>query len=84
MFYTYVLYSLKDSKLYIGYTQNLKLRIEQHNKGNVSSTKNRLPLKLIYFEACINQTDALKREKYLESYYGKMFLRKRLQNWFVK
>ena len=84
MFYTYVLYSLKDSKLYIGYTQNLKLRIEQHNNGNVLSTKNRLPLKLIYFEACINQTDALKREKYFKSYYGKMFLRKRLQNWFVK
>ena len=82
IFYTYVLYSEKDKKLYYGFTHDLKLRIEQHNKGSVISTKHRRPLRLIYFEACLNQKDALKREKYFKTYYGSMFIKKRLQNYF--
>ena len=64
-YYTYVLQSEKDGKNYAGYTKDLNLRFEQHQKGQVESTKYRRPLKLIYFEACLNQQDALKREKYL-------------------
>ena len=79
-FFTYVLLSEKDNKYYTGYTSNLKQRIIQHNKGNVESTKNRRPFKLIYFEACLNQKDALKREKYLKTHYGKMYLGKRLKS----
>jgi len=41
-YYTYVLKSLKDGKMYTGYTRNLKLRFEKHNNGLVESTKNRL------------------------------------------
>ena len=68
LYYTYVLQSEKDNKFYTGYTKNIELRFEQHNKGLVQSTKERRPLKLIYFEACLNQQDATHREKYfLES-----------------
>ncbi len=81
--YTYVLQSLLDRKMYTGYTKNLKLRFEQHNKGLVYSTKHRRPLKLIYYEACINQQDATHREKYLKTYYGKMFIRRRLKSYFT-
>ena len=49
MFYTYVLFSLKDKKLYAGYSKDVKLRFEQHKKGLVESTKNRRPLELIYY-----------------------------------
>ena len=81
-YYTYVIISKKDNKLYYGFTENLKLRIEQHNKGQVKSTKYRIPLELIYFEACLSKNDALRREKYFKTYYGKMFLKKRLgQYW---
>jgi putative endonuclease len=82
MYYTYVLLSEKDGNYYVGYTQDLKLRFVQHQKGRVESTKHRLPLKLIYYEACINQYDALKREKYLKTHYGRMFLKNRLKNWY--
>lgn len=82
MFYTYVLHSEKDGNLYVGYTKDLNLRFEQHQNGYVESTKNRRPLKLIYFEACLEQADALKREKYLKTHYGKMFLRNRLKSYF--
>ena len=80
-YYTYVLESLKDGNHYTGYTENLRSRFEQHEKGEVDSTKNRRPLKLIYFEGCLNQKDALRREKYLKTHYGKMFLKKRLKSY---
>lgn len=53
MQYVYVLQSNRDNKFYTGYTKNLKLRFERHNKGLVESTKNRMPLKLVYYEACL-------------------------------
>ena len=83
MYYAYVLKSQNDGKFYTGFTKNLKLRFEQHNKGLVESTKDRRPLKLIYYEACLDQNDAAKREKYFKSYHGKMFLRKRLKSYLT-
>ncbi len=83
MFYVYVLLSNKDHKLYIGYTKNLKLRFEQHGNGEVESTKNRRPLILIYYEACLNRSDATKREKYFKTHYGHMFIKKRLKSYFT-
>lgn len=82
-YYTYILKSGKDGNNYAGYTQNLKLRFEQHQKGLVTSTKDRRPLKLIYYEACLTQKDALKREKYFKTHYGKMFLKNRLKSYFT-
>ena len=82
-YYIYVLKSEVDNKFYTGYTSNLKLRLEQHEKGYVQSTKHRRPLKLIYFEGCLNQQDATKREKYLKTHYGKMFLGNRLKSYLT-
>lgn len=84
MFYfTYVLLSLKDSGFYTGYTENLQNRFSSHNKGEVRSTRYRLPLKLIYYEACLNKEDALKREKYLKSTYGKRYIKNRLKQYLT-
>jgi putative endonuclease len=83
MYYVYVLKSNKDKKLYTGYTKDLKLRFEQHQKGLVGSTKHRRPFKLIYYEACLSQKDATHREKYLKTYFGKMFLKKRLKSYLT-
>ena len=83
MYYTYILKSKKDGELYTGSTKNLKLRFEQHQKGEVNSTRAKRPLQLIYYEACLNEQDARRREKSLKSYRGKMFLRRRLQSYFT-
>ena len=80
-FYTYILLSLKDDAHYIGYTSNLRKRLEEHNSGKNLSTKSRRPLKLIYFEACLDEDDAKQREKYFKSTIGRRYLSKRLQNW---
>ncbi len=67
MFYfVYVLLSLKDKQLYTGFTDNLKRRINEHNKGLVESTRNRRPLDLIYFEGYKDRKSALKREEFLK------------------
>ena len=83
MFYVYILMSLRDEGLYIGCTKDLKSRIKRHYSGMVESTKNRLPLKLVYYEACLNQSDALHREKYLKTTYGRRYLKNRLKKYFT-
>jgi putative endonuclease len=83
MYYTYILQSLKDMDFYTGFTKDLKLRFEQHNKGFIESTNHRMPFKLIYYEACLDRNDATRREKYLKSYHGKMFLKRRLKSYLT-
>ena len=77
-YYTYVLASKKDGELYVGFSTNLKKRVEQHNKGLVKITKKRAPLELVYYEACLNKDKAIKREKYFKTGFGRRFLKNRL------
>lgn len=79
MFYTYVLRSKKDRKLYIGWSNDLKNRILQHQKGLVIATKNRLPIELVYYEACLSEKGAIAREKQLKTGFGRAYLSKRLE-----
>jgi putative endonuclease len=78
-YYVYVLRSIKDKMFYVGFTHNILKRINEHNKGMVTSTKNRTPFELVYWEGCLNQTDATKREKYLKSSWGKRYIKNRLK-----
>jgi putative endonuclease len=82
-YYTYVLRSEVDNHFYVGFTKDLKLRFEQHQKGQVPSTKNRRPLHLIYYEASLSQADATHREKYLKTHHGRQFLHKRLKSYLT-
>jgi putative endonuclease len=83
VYYTYVLLSESDMEFYVGFTQNLKLRFEQRQKGLLESTEDRRPLNLIYYEACINRNDALRRERYFKAYHGRMFLKSRLKSYLT-
>ncbi len=80
MHYVYVLRSLKDKDLYTGSTKNLEIRLGQHQQGKVPATKNRRPLRFIYAEISNNIKDALHREKYLKTAWGKRYLRERVKN----
>ena len=82
MFYVYILQSLKDSKLYNGYSDNLKRRLNDHNKGKVAITKHRRPFRLIYYEAYLNQQDATTREKFFKTQWGRNYLKRTLKNYF--
>ena len=83
MHYTYVLQSERDDKFYAGFAKDLKLRFQQHCKGQVESTKDRRPLKLIYYEACLKHEDAQKRERYFKTYNCKRFLHNRLKSYLT-
>ncbi len=83
MYYVYVLQSEKDKNLYVGFINDIKTRLKLYSAGKVSSTKSRLPLKLIYYEACLNQDDATHREKYLKTSWGKKYLKNRLKHYLT-
>ncbi|GAB4454313.1 MAG: hypothetical protein OHK0036_17810 [Bacteroidia bacterium] len=83
-YYVYVLFSQKDGKRYTGMCKDIVERIQEHNKGNVPSTKSRRPLVLLYYEWCQYYKDAVKREKYLKSYYGKKYIKNRVKNFYQR
>lgn len=68
MFYVYALKSEQDGDLYIGYTEDLKRRLEEHNSGANKSTKSRKPFVLVYYEAYRNKSDAMTRERRLKQF----------------
>jgi len=70
MFYVYVLRSLKDGKHYVGHTQDLDNRIEEHNRGKSKSVRGRGPFVLIYKEPYQLRCQAMKRERQIKSYKG--------------
>ena len=74
-YFTYVLQSLRDSKFYIGMTNNVDRRFIEHQLGKNISTAKRCPLKLIFYEAYLNKSDAERREKYFKTTKGKVTLR---------
>ncbi len=80
MYYVYVLLSHKDKKFYTGFTNDLKKRLVEHNEGITKSTRYRKPLELVYFEGCKNRKDAMHRENYLKTTYGKRYIRNRIKN----
>ncbi len=70
MQYTYVLLSERDGRFYTGSTSDLRTRVRDHAAGRVKSTAHRVPLILIYYEACVNLDDARRRERFLKTGKG--------------
>jgi putative endonuclease len=78
LYYTYVLKSLKDNNLYIGWTDDLDNRLNNHNAGLVVSTAPRRPFEVVYYEVCLNKAKAIAREKYFKTGFGRRFLKSRI------
>ena len=79
MFYNYVIQSLKDKQLYIGFTTDLKKRLIEHNQGLNLSTKRYKPWIIVYYEACLDKGDAIRREGYLKTTQGGRLIKRRLK-----
>ena len=85
MYYVYLLENQNDFGWYIGYTADIKKRVEDHNSGKGSrTTKLGTNWKLIYYEAYINKKDAEGRERFLKSGSGRKYLKKQLKNYLEK
>jgi len=83
-YFVYILYSQKDKKLYVGCASNLENRIKKHNSGGVLSTKNRIPLVVIYSEEFKNKTDAFNKERFFKSLWSGKLKRKILKEYLDK
>lgn len=83
-FYVYVLFFWKDGNFYTGFTTNLRERLQQHARGEVTATKNRRPFKLIHYEYFINEVDAKAREVFLKSGFGRNQLKQSLKRTLEK
>ena len=70
MFYVYVIKSLKDGKHYIGYTNDIERRLQDHQRGKNISVRGRGPFTLIYKEIYQNRFEAVKRERQIKNYKG--------------
>ena len=84
MFYVYLLENQTDKSWYIGFTTNIKRRVEEHlSKAGGLYTRKKNALQLIYFEAYIHKLDAVGREKYLKSGAGRRFIKEQLAHYFL-
>lgn len=82
MFYIYLLECADDKSWYIGYSADLKQRIERHQMGEGARTTSRKKnWQLIYYEAYKNQQDAKRCERFLKSGSGRNFLKRQLANY---
>jgi len=81
--YVYVLRSLADREFYVGLTRDLRARLRAHNKGLITSTRRRTPFQLIYWEGCLNDSDAAQREKYLKTAWGKRYIKTRVRRYLT-
>ena len=84
MYYIYLLKSRNQKgKVYVGFTKDLKKRVYEHSSGKVFSTKQLLPIELVYYEAYKSKADAKNREKMLKQYGNSLsHLKRRLNQTF--
>ena len=83
-YYIYILQSKITGELYKGYTVDLKLRLQKHNRGLNFSTKGKRPWRVIHYEAYRNEKDAKRREKYLKTSQGSRLLKRMLKEYFYE
>ena len=76
MFYAYILQSLKSGRYYIGHILNLGARLERHQSGKVTATKNKGPWKIVYSEEFNLKIEANRRELEIKSKKSRIYIEK--------
>ena len=86
MWYTYIIQSITNKRLYVGVSNNLKRRFREHNQGiGGKYTRDNRPFKLIFYEAYLEKKDAYRAEKFFKSGYGREILKQdKLKSYFEK
>ncbi|MDP3998330.1 MAG: GIY-YIG nuclease family protein [bacterium] len=79
MFYVYILKSINNGDIYVGFSEDLKQRYKEHNNKRVNSTRINAPWELIYYEAYKNKGDATRREKQLKQHKPKSDLKEQIK-----
>jgi len=82
MFYYVYILENKENDTYIGYTNDLRKRLQEHNRKKNRSTKQGIPWRLIHYEAYRHRKDVMRREKYLKANQGNRLLKRMLKEYF--
>ena len=80
MFYIYILYSKRLDKFYVGSTNNIERRLEDHNRGKTAFTKQGMPWKIKYSETFNIRAEAVHREQYIKKQKSRIFIEKLIHN----
>lgn len=72
----YILLSEKDNRYYVGSTNDLERRLDEHFRGSEIATKHRRPLKLVYKEEFDTLIEARRREKRIKKQKSRSFIEK--------
>jgi putative endonuclease len=81
MYIIYILESINTGRLYTGYTENIDVRLQNHNSGKVKSTKAYKPYRIIHTESYNDKTFARKRELFLKSGQGRKWIKENIDKW---
>jgi putative endonuclease len=84
LFYTYILYSEKYDRFYIGYSEDIHIRFERHNKKMVNSTKPFVPWTIVYFETQPTKAAAVKRESEIKNKKSRQYIINLIENWYTR
>lgn len=84
MYYFYILRSLKNGSMYLGFSPDVKERLKSHNAGKNKATKPYIPYELIFYSGFINEKDAINSEQYFKSTAGWKRIHKMLENTLKK
>lgn len=76
MYFTYVLRSNKNGRLYVGSTNDVERRLKEHNSGKNFATKPYVPYELIFYEALPTKEESFEREKFYKIGRGREVIRK--------
>ena len=80
MFFTYILFSQKLNKFYIGSTENTEKRLVEHNRGKTPFTKTGMPWVLVYKESFSTRSEALRHEKYIKNQKSVVYIKSLINN----
>ncbi len=78
MFYVYVLRSVPSGRFYIGSTENIENRLNEHNNGEVKATRSYRPWNIVYTESFVTRSEAYRRERQIKNWKNPDFMVRKL------
>ena len=79
-YFVYVLYSESSDQYYVGHTEDIDRRLNQHNSGYSKSTKAGIPWKLKYENIFSSRKDAVKRENEIKKKKSRKYIQWIIEN----
>jgi putative endonuclease len=74
MYYVYILYSEKCDRYYVGYSADIQSRLERHNAGQVTATRNCKSYKLCSSKSFSTEVEAIREERKIKKQKSRKYI----------